>query len=527
MTLKMTKLKNFYKLYKVEIIFFFVFVIYRLPLLGLDIINTDAPRWKSRIYEFSSALFSGNFAGTNVTYHPGVTLMWIGTFAVKVSNLFQKILYGAVDVTSPSGYSFLHFWEKFFVVLTLSIFLTLGLYVLRRLYGNLFTLIFFVFLTFEPLFLAFSRVLHTDALVTTLLFSSSLFLYYGLLPKKISKRWVVLSSLAAALAVLSKSNSLLVFPFSGLLMMVVFLGKFNKKTLITSFKKIIVNYLFWFVITVGLIFLLWPALWVSPVQTITDYWYGITGVGIEEGHFHKWMGLETNDPGWVFYPITYFIRFPPTLVISSFCGIFLFIYGVFKYRKLDKLLLLSLFFIFTYLLMMSSTSKKLDRYILPTIPYFVLFGTYYISVFLRVIKKYNLPTVFFVASLVFTSNFMLTYKTFPNYLSYYSSFIGGYAGGKFIDNSQWPFGHREFYLYVNSLPNAKTLTVFLRKPFLYDPYLYNVAYDVVEVKNLAKPGDLFILKGNDDWEFLNEKSHKFIKIVKVGDIDYFWVFQFK
>ncbi|NCT56038.1 hypothetical protein GW755_04330, partial [bacterium] len=232
MTLKMTKLKNFYKLYKVEIIFFFVFVIYRLPLLGLDIINTDAPRWKSRIYEFSSALFSGNFAGTNVTYHPGVTLMWIGTFAVKVSNLFQKILYGAVDVTSPSGYSFLHFWEKFFVVLTLSIFLTLGLYVLRRLYGNLFTLIFFVFLTFEPLFLAFSRVLHTDALVTTLLFSSSLFLYYGLLPKKISKRWVVLSSLAAALAVLSKSNSLLVFPFSGLLMMVVFLGKFNKKTLI-------------------------------------------------------------------------------------------------------------------------------------------------------------------------------------------------------------------------------------------------------------------------------------------------------
>jgi len=62
----MKNLKKLIVKIRLEIFLFIVYIIFRLPALGSDIINTDATNWKNRIYRFSSALFSGNFKETAI-----------------------------------------------------------------------------------------------------------------------------------------------------------------------------------------------------------------------------------------------------------------------------------------------------------------------------------------------------------------------------------------------------------------------------------------------------------------------------
>lgn len=509
--------------FKFELILFFIFVAYRLPLLGADFMNTDAPRWKRRAYVFSSAVFSGDFALTNITYHPGVTLMWLLTLAIKINNVYQKIFWGYVDVSTFVGFITLHFWEKLVLIIFISVVLCLSIYILKKLYGLYFAILFFVIFTFEPLSLAYTRTIHTDALVAFLVFFSSLALYYSYKVKNRSLVWVFLSALSAALAILTKSNALIILPFSGL---IIFVQEINSLK-IGNFILILKKYSIWLIMVVVLVFVIWPALWVSPKETVNSYIHGITDTGIEDGHDQKWFGEGVEDPGWLFYPVVFFIMYSPLFVFLSSTGAALYKISVLKTKKIDKLLLLSLAFILLYLLMMSFPSKKLDRYLFPIIPFMAIFATYAIEISLRVIKKHRLSMVIFVSSMIFTYTFLETYKSFPNYISYYSPLIGGYEGGKNIINPKWSWGHRELYTYLNSQPDAIKKQVFLRKPFVYDEFLLSYAFDIDNVNDLAQPGDYFILKGNEDWVYLNDKPHQFLKTVKVGDIDYFWVFQFK
>src|SRR3990167_10474076 len=87
------KLINRIKSLKYEIIVFIVFIVSHLPSLGYDTFNTDVWKWKARIFDFGSGVFSLNFPQTIQKYHPGVTLMWLGTFGIKAYNLFYDVFY--------------------------------------------------------------------------------------------------------------------------------------------------------------------------------------------------------------------------------------------------------------------------------------------------------------------------------------------------------------------------------------------------------------------------------------------------
>src|SRR3989304_9797805 len=78
------------KNYKIEIIFVLLFILSRFPDLGYDVFNTDVWKWKARSYDFGTGVFTWDLEKTIQKYHPGVTLMWLGTAAIKVYNFYSE-----------------------------------------------------------------------------------------------------------------------------------------------------------------------------------------------------------------------------------------------------------------------------------------------------------------------------------------------------------------------------------------------------------------------------------------------------
>lgn len=465
------------KKFKLELLFFALFVVARLPFLGQEMFNTDVWKWKARIYDFGSGVFNLDFDKTVQKYHPGVTLMWVGTLAIKAQGLYCEVAQSCPnEATDPIGAIFnLHFFQKLGIVFALGLTFTFIFYPLRKLFGGKYALVSLSLLTFEPFFYALSRVIHLEALMTGFMLASFVWLFYTLektdeVDRRIGKSGLIVSGVFAGLAVLTKSSALLVVPFS--LMAIVFLNK-------TNARKVVKLFFIWFLSVVATYFILWPAMWVHPLQTL-DYVFirGVKEVGVEGGHEQIFLGQLTENPGPFYYFVVMALKFSPILVT----GILFFAFLVkrmsvhFDGRKMKNFIILTLLFAFGYLLEISIPSKKLDRYILPTLGSLALMAGFFYTWLLGVIlpkwswgKFYALfvpgpgpakagrstpqmaqklaPLALFLAILAYQS-LALT----PDYFSYYNPLFGGLAKGVYALEPKWIIGQHQIASYfVNQM----------------------------------------------------------------------------
>src|SRR3990172_9953599 len=149
------KLINRIKSLKYEIMVFIVFVASHLPSLGYDTFNTDVWKWKARIFDFGSGVFNLNFVQTIQKYHPGVTLMWIGTVVVKFFNLYYDVIYKTPPPDNDISVIFqLHFLQKLFIVLVIGFSLSLIFYGIRKIFNLKYSVILLSFLVIEPFYVA-------------------------------------------------------------------------------------------------------------------------------------------------------------------------------------------------------------------------------------------------------------------------------------------------------------------------------------------------------------------------------------
>ncbi|MBP7859585.1 phospholipid carrier-dependent glycosyltransferase [Patescibacteria group bacterium] len=503
------------------------FVLYRLPILGFDIINIDAPVWKTRTFQFSSALFKMNFADTAVTYHPGVTLMWLSAIGVKFYNLFARFFYQSLDYSTIRDYTGSHFTQKLMIILCLSFFLFFILYIISKLYSKSYALLFYCVFLFEPYVLGLTRVLHTDGLVTFFSFSAILSLYYFSLNTR-RKFWFFLSAFSCSLALLTKSNSLILLGFLGLCILVYFFYK--EKNLATKFS-FSVKYGFLYLFLVLFFFsLFWPAMWVSPIATLKLYYDGIVNIGLEP-HSQIWMGSEIDSPGLNYYPIVLFIRLTPWFLFFSLSGIILFLYGLSKKTVINhyKLFLVALAFILIYSLVLSFSDKKLGRYILTVTPFLALFCSYFISELIVISKKFvkfkSKYYFLFFSLIFFLFSFFSTFKIFPNYLMYYSPLIGGYTSGSIIEDPKWPIGYGDLARFLNALPNSDERYILIRYGYLYNPFNLSHNTGTLSQKTEKDAGSYFVLEKYTDFRYLKGKGVSLKYIYKVGGIDMFYIYE--
>jgi len=501
------------------LLIFLVFVLFRLKDLGIDLINSDAYWWKTRTYNFGNAVASLDFASTAQTYHPGVTLLWINYVSVKIYSLLNRFIFD--NTLSEREIFFVnHIIQKAFLVVVLGVLVTLVYIQLKKLFSTKHAIIFYVLLTFTPFFVALTRVLHTDGILTLTIFLSFLSLLNFYKTKKTIN--LVISGFWLGLAILTKSNSLIFIPFIGLVMLFENQIPIKKSKTIKDFLSNIKNenvnafkkqVLIIFGVIISTFILLWPAMWVAPFQTLSKYLFGISEIGVSQGHIHYFLGKFTDNPGLLYYPLALLARVDEILIILFLLGIVWY----FKHRSKieNRYILYSLAFIVFYILILSFPSKKLDRYILPTFPFIALIASWFItSISDRLKIKLRLIIPILLINLLITNiNFH------PDYMAYYSKFVGGASvGRKYIDPT-WPIGYASLSRYFNNIENAENFKVAVHDEFSFRPFFIGQTIDIENAKQVQN-ADFLVT-----YTFMPEKvdltNFKQVSIFKVAGVDYY------
>lgn len=418
---------------KLELLFILFFVLTRIPDLGNDMFNTDVWKWKARSYDFGTGVFTWNLEKTIQKYHPGVTLMWLGTAAIKVYNLYSEY-YPAKDVTEMTFQ--LHFVQKIFVVIAISISLAFSFYVLRKIFGARKAVIAMVLLSLEPFNIALTRVFHLEGLMSGFMLASYLWVFFYTLDHSKKERLAV-SAVFAGLAVLTKTSALFMLPYVGLILLV------ETVSVKKSLKWFLSRMGTWVLLFAMTFILFWPAMWVFPGKALAAVYRGISDIGIEREHIQFYFGKLVEDPGPSYYFVVIALR-SSVLLVVGIIGLAFFGKKVFPMER-RRFFIYSFLFVVFYFVQLTIPAKKLDRYILPDILVLSLLTSFF---WIWVFEKIKGTGLVKFAPLVIAAVIPSLYLH-PDYFSYYNPIFGGLKKGIEVIEPKWMIGTREVVRYFD------------------------------------------------------------------------------
>jgi hypothetical protein len=455
-------------------------------------VTPDERLWVHRSAKFYYALATGDFAATYQTGHPAVTTMAAGTAGyLAIFPEFRGSGRGQVSGGEFSDYlrdeaniSALELLQagRFFMVLGNTIVLVIGYFYARKLLGLLPALVGFLLIAFEPFHLALSRLLHMDGLLGSLYLVSVLVFIYFLQKRRPFD--LVLASVLTGLCWLTKSPGLLLGPVVGTLAVLESWRGYqaNKRTPI---RKQIWDFIWplsaWFVIGALVFVVLWPAMWVDPIQSLTKIFSAanrVTDLGHFSGTFFNGVVAEKLGPASLYYyPLTYLWRTTPVVIL----GLALCLWGYFTNRKpLDQPEARLTFFglalaVLIFTIGMTVGDKKVERYLLPVYAPLDLIagiGWVYLVNWLKERDMASLSqysTILVLVPVLGVQAF-LSLRTFPYYYSYVNPAMGGSKKAPEVVQIGWGEGLDQAAAYLNQKPDAEKLNVlswYSSGPFSY------------------------------------------------------------
>lgn len=465
---------------------FFLFLLALLPRASdLNVFLTpDERRWVERSIRFLLALLNGDLGGTAQTGHPGVTTMWTAAISLTAKYLTEAWRQGIpvnaialreflqrVPVRPRLGLDVLTAVRLPTVVLaSLAV---VGIYLLlRRLFNDKIAFLSAALVALDPFYLAYSRLLHHDALATTLMILSllSLMVY---LEKEQSVGYLLLSSLMACLAFLSKASALFLIPFTlwPILLSHWPRGKSPVKRCGPGiFLRGAKTYLAWCAISLLTTLVFWPAMWVDPVRPISMVLDQVTGkaqgIGGNEGSFVT--GISLLDAQLLTYPITLLFRVTP-LALVGVVAIVWFLGRDHRAKGIqDKSVIALLSYVLGFIVFMSLAGVKSGRYILPVSPAVQIVAAVGLcGLGESVAKVTRAPLTRLTASSLGTMGLGLTILLqaglslphHPYYLTYYNPLFGGAVAATRLMPVGWGEGLDQAAHYLNQKENATGLKV--------------------------------------------------------------------
>lgn len=265
-----------------------------------------------------------------------------------------------------------------------------------------------IFLSLDPAFLYSSKVVMNDIFLTAFVFLS--FSSYFLIKNR--RQSFIFSSLFFALAFISKPSALFLLPVYGVNILL------TKKKIKPEFSK----FLAFLGLSLVFIIVFWPAGWKNPIFAIPEYIFRQTNL-TQAGINNYFFGKITENPPFYYYLVQLLIRVP-LIAIAAFVAFY------YKFRKkltiFDKNVLV---FVFTFIFLMSLSSKKLGiRYILPALPFIYL---YFVKTLFVISQKMKIGIFFILIPLfIYSYNFV---SFFSNHDLYYNPLIGGLKNARKID----------------------------------------------------------------------------------------------
>jgi 4-amino-4-deoxy-L-arabinose transferase-like glycosyltransferase len=443
-------------------------------LLSLNaFITWDEPMWVYRSIQFLSALLGGDLRNTFQVGHPGVITMICGSIGIAVRRFVLG--QGALDYSWVSALPALEPWDveamrrlaPFLVAAKLPVVLLhaaciAGIYVLaRRLWGARAAALAAFLLALDPFHIALSRVLHIDALTANFMALSVLLLLLSL--RQHGRSQLVLSGVLAGLALLTKSYSLFVAPFTALVLVVSCLARRG------PIRELVASFAVWCLGALLTFLLLWPAMWVDPLGTVRgvlDTAFGYAAVLSETSEF--FLGKVGDNPGALFYPPALAFRTTPLVWAGLLAMLF---YGarslrathwrsagsarkIVASRQFRIIALIA--YVCLFVALMAFATKKFDRYMLPAIVALDILAAVGLA---RWTEGFKRPATVLVlaAALVVQGAFVLSHH--PCYLAYYNPLAGGSRLAPRILPLGWGEGMDLAADYLNQKENAAELAV--------------------------------------------------------------------
>jgi 4-amino-4-deoxy-L-arabinose transferase-like glycosyltransferase len=426
----------------------------------------EAYHWPDRVTRFSAALAAGNWGNTYQTGHPGVTTMWLGSLGA----LLAKPAGVAPPGPQNDGAAYLA-WLRLPPAIANSLALLAGYLLLRRLLDPRSALLAALLWATSPFLIAHSRLLHTDALLTSFMTLAVLLLLYALLYAERQRRPAMIASgVCAGLALLTKTPALALLPFTGLLLAWLYLPAG-----LAGLRQALGVGLLWLSAALLTVVLLWPALWVNPGAVLAQVAAEISDNGLEvHGSGNFFWGEAHEDPGRLFYPAVLLWRSAPLTLIGLLLLPLALRHPAESRRMLSALLAFGLIFG----LLISLGAKKFDRYLLPIWPTLHMLaaaglaaaaaGLYRRIGALQRIGTTRLVPAALLATLAIAGAGLLTVR--PYYLAYFNPLLGGSATGQHVLLVGWGEGMAQVGAWLNHRPDRAQGPTFVRNPPLLAPF---------------------------------------------------------
>ena len=501
------------------------FIVIRIPYLGFSNFNTDSYKWKQRIYDFGTGVFTLDLEKTNQKYHPGVTLLWVGTFAVKFHTLMFDYVYNSQVSTNSSEYVFsLNFYQILFVAVACAILLGVFYRFLIKIFDPIKSFAILMIFSLEPFFMGLTTTLHLDGILS-LLVINTLITFYLYLTKN-SKKYLIFSAIFFGLALLTKTTAVLFLP-------ILFISYILHNT--KNFREVLKDGLVFVGIFIGIYFFVWPAMWVAPFNTLSYVLKGIT-VGSDD-HLQLYFGNLVSDPGPAFYLLVFIIKTPIYIFPAVLLALYRKLNTTYTKYTFEFFLLMSSIL---YLIEITFPAKKLDRYILPMM---ILLSFFALSYLYDALKSKIIY--------LFIFNFLYVFYLSFDFFSYYNPLVGGLSTNVYAIEPKWAFGQKEITQFFkteieeNKLElfaeneadvsrvrenNNKLIVAMPEKYFtqLKDYLRYIDSFAVInEIKPDARRASYFLFPVWEDTssEFKERYSLEYYKTIKVRGVDAYIIYK--
>ncbi|MBN1995527.1 MAG: glycosyltransferase family 39 protein [Anaerolineae bacterium] len=457
----------------------------RLPKLG-SFATADEPFWLESSRWFAAGLLipdvecppvkggrpmpASGLGCTLQSAHPGVTTMWGGSLGV-LAYYWQAVRPTGIDLSAflqaPLSRNLdpvLVGWARLPGAVLAALFLAIFYILLRRLFSEAIALLAALLLVFHPVHLAYSRVLHHDALVTTFMLLSVLTML-GYWLKGRPRSWLIFSGVMAGLAFLSKAVAWLLLPYVAVVgIMSLFYREPRRGWPVRPWWSLLGEGVGW-AVSAGFAFILFfPAMWVTPGRVLAVM-YEQNFAMVDRGHEHYFLGAVSDDPGPLFYPLAWLWHTSPLeiigLLVLLVMALRLFLWQKISRRPVELALLI---FVVMLLLFETASGKKMARYFLPAFPVVAIFAAYGLLWLGRGLaglvrqqqSRWLLPLL---AGFIILAQGGLALTHFPYYLTYANPLFGGPPVAARLMTVGWGEGLEQAAAYLNTLPKAESLTV--------------------------------------------------------------------
>jgi len=427
-------------------------------------------QWYNRAIRFGNALLAGDWTETYQRYHPGVATMWLSGIGLKLFGWGQELsseqLLGS-EPTQPGVLNDAVTAGVLPLALVTSLCIAWSYILITRLAGKKAAFVGSCLLALDPFYITYGKVLHVDAVLATFMLMSTLLLLNHL--HRARKRDLVLSSVFAGLAFLSKSSSLFLVPYAALVVGIYQLAAFGEarwRGWALWLWEMVRRLLIWGGVAAVVFVLLWPAMWVEPLDAL-----GKMGVRIlfhvGTAHYNPvfFNGRSTlEDPGLAFYLAT--MVWKTTLVtLPAVCAALVFALLRFRKSRGTRLVGLLVAYVFFFTAQMGLSARKELAYLLPVFPVLDVIAAFGLVWAAEAVGRIHwwrqrrwLPAVLMAVLLALQAAIALSHH--PYYGTHHNALLGGSRVAQHIlplqDQGE---GLDLAAQYLNTLPRAQRASV--------------------------------------------------------------------